>query len=148
MSFASQWIQKLHTIDSPFQSLGVTVVRMVLIQRGKFEQTFWWNATTFTTNGVVDNSAFRKSMHHACMRGFVCHIEDGNIPVHHGCTVNPPHRWPALKILKTTRPQSVWISAFWFFSKVTKYVLLPKNSLEIKCWNYIPWLILHQNELL
>ncbi len=38
-----------------------------------------------------------------------------------GCTVNPPHRRPALKILKTTRPQSMWmlatITAFWFFIK-------------------------------
>ncbi len=48
------------------------------------------------------------------------------------CTVNPPHRRPALKILKTTRRQSMWISAFWFFRKVTKYVLMPKQFVRNK----------------
>ena len=59
-----------------------------------------------------------------------------------GCTVNPPHRWPALKILKTTHPQCMWMlattTAFWFFIKVAKYIFIPKQSFEINVDTRIP----------
>ncbi len=66
-----------------------------------------------------------------------------------GCTVNPPHRRPALKILR--RPTlSLWmlaiIKVFWCFLTVTKYCLMQKKKKNVwnECGKQIFWLILHQ----